>query len=98
MLIRPNDKPWYNIGLRKLKRKVNRHCKKVKLKNTNHHWTLYKNIQSEYQIAIKEAKENSDSNLMLLLLHNVTILDMCSKSQLNLILPVMGPAQTQPAY
>ena len=56
VLLRPNDKPWYNNNLRLLKRKVKRWYIRAKKTSKSNHWTKYKNLQAEYKKAVEQAE------------------------------------------
>ena len=57
VLIRPQDKEWYNNTLRRMKRQLNRCYERAKRSVQIHHWEIFKEKQREYQLAIDEAKE-----------------------------------------
>ena len=55
VLVRPNDKPWYNNSLRAMKRKLMRVYKKAKKNKTSLHWGKYKLLHKEYLSEIENA-------------------------------------------
>ena len=62
--IRPDDSPWYNSYLRRLKRKLDRiHCKAKKSQNNPAVWAQYKELRNEYTREIKHAEQNYNNKL-----------------------------------
>jgi len=56
--VRPNDAPFYNGELRRMKRQVDRSFKFAKRSKMLHHWEVYKQHRNVYVASLKEAKEN----------------------------------------
>ena len=63
VLIRPNDSPWYNNELRKMKRKVNRLFRKFKEKKSTQSWESYREHRNSYQQKLSEAETNYRKSL-----------------------------------
>jgi len=58
VLVRPNDKPWYNNQLRRFKRKVLRAFKYAKAKRDDDSaWSKYKSLNNEYHDSVKKTKK-----------------------------------------
>ena len=57
VLIRPNDKPWFNNALRLLRRKVKRLFHKAKKSKSTEHWEDYKKERNNYQSELDDAEE-----------------------------------------
>ena len=55
-VIRPNDKPFYNGYLRRLKRKINRLFKKAKSQNSTIQWDNYKHERNFYFREVNRCK------------------------------------------
>jgi len=62
VLVRPNDKPWYNNQLRKLKRKMDRSFAKCKLTKLPSDYAMFKRLRSEYQNEIERCKKLYDES------------------------------------
>lgn len=54
--IRPNDVPWFNANIRKLIRSGKRLHKIAKIKNTDHHWSKFRNKRNEVTTEIRKTK------------------------------------------
>ncbi len=60
VLVRPDDKDFYNAGLRTLRRAKNRAHNKAKSKNTPEAWENFRNIRNKYNDKINEAKRDQE--------------------------------------
>ena len=60
--IRPNDKPYYNSYLRKLKRKQDRIHNKAKKYNSESHWRNFREARNKYNHELEDAKRKYESN------------------------------------
>ena len=56
--VRPNDAPFYNSELRRMKRQVERRFQIAKRSKLLLHWEKYKQYRNAYVACLKEAKEN----------------------------------------
>lgn len=63
VLIRPNDKPWFNNELRLLRRKVNRLFHRAKRSGNDSLWNRYKAERNVYQDKLNAAEERHKSHL-----------------------------------
>ena len=63
VVIRPNDKSFFNGYLRRLRRKLNRLHKIVKLKNNVTHWERYRSNRNFYFREVKRCKQEYFDNI-----------------------------------
>ena len=65
--VRPNDKPWFNSELRRLRRKVHRAHKKLNVGPTDQNykakWDDYVSIRKKYKDSLKEASKKYNEQL-----------------------------------
>ena len=58
VIIRPNDKPWYNAALRRLKRSKERLFRIFKQTNNNLNWCKFTTARNLYQAEVRKAKQD----------------------------------------
>ena len=61
---RPNDKPWYCIKLRALKRKRDRLFRKAKLSKLASDWVTYKRSRNEYAHELSKSVSEHDNKVL----------------------------------
>ena len=69
VVIRPNDKPWYNNALRKLCRKKNRSHRYAKSHNTPESWERFRQVRNEYFRQISFAKDHHEERKYMYLIN-----------------------------
>ena len=62
MVVRPNDSPWFNDYLRRLRRKKDRNFNKFKLNKNCRTWTKFKESRNLYINECHKAKETYNEN------------------------------------
>ena len=62
--IRPDDLPWYNSNLRKLKRKKDRLHNMAKRSNSPQSWHLFREARNKYISELREAEETYNNKLV----------------------------------
>ena len=63
VVIRPDDKPWYDSEIRKFSRKRDRQKSKAAKTSSQNDWNKYKNLRNKVNNLKKHAKETFNNNL-----------------------------------
>ena len=72
VVIRPNNKPWYDSEIRKHNRKRDRQKAKTVRTSLQNDWIKYKNLRNQVNNLKKHAKETFNNNLELSLMSKLT--------------------------
>ena len=67
IIVRPNDKSFFNANLRRLRRQKNRKHKAAKLLNTPESWQEFREIRNKYNDKLNEMKKGKEAKQLNLL-------------------------------